>query len=64
MHVKFTVVLTVCEPRKAGTAEVMYIYCDLITVVFRTHLPEAYVQDSFFAFLFFKTRFIHVGCSI
>jgi hypothetical protein len=65
MPVKFTVVFAVCEPRKGDTAGVMYIYCNLLTVMFKTHLPVAYVQDNFYAFLFFpKTHFLHVGFSI
>jgi uncharacterized membrane protein YkgB len=63
MPVKFTVVWAVCEPRKALTAGVMFTYCDLLTMMFITHLPVVYVQDSFYAFLFFKTRFLHVGGS-
>jgi hypothetical protein len=63
MPVKFTVVWAVCEPRKALTARVTCTYCDLLTMMFITHLPVAYVQDNFYSLLFFKTRFLHVGCS-
>lgn len=57
MPVKFTFVLAVCEPLKADTAGVMYMYFDLLTVMFRTHLPVADVQDIFYALLFFQDPF-------
>lgn len=60
---KFTVVLAAYEPRKALTAAEIYVYGDLLTMMFMTHLPVAYVQDNFYTLLFFKTRFLHVGCS-